>query len=91
MSTSINPKSAVDFTVKAPRKSLLKRTRWLALSVVLAFAHFPVAALAQSSSRPSIQVKVLNISNSVGTIGCALFESAEGFPLSTFVTQTTSS
>ena len=26
-------------------------------------------------------MKVLNISNSVGTTGCALFESADGFPV----------
>jgi uncharacterized protein (DUF2141 family) len=81
MSTSINRKSAVDFKVKAPRKGVLKRTRWVALCVVLAFAYFPAATLAQSPSCPSIQVKVLNISNNVGTIGCALFESAEGFPV----------
>ena len=47
---------------------------------VLVFANFPAAALAQSSSCPSIDVKVLNIRNSTGTVDCALFDSPDGFP-----------
>jgi hypothetical protein len=67
--------------IKAPHKGILIRIRCVALFVVLAFANLPSTALAQSSSCTSIEVKVLNISNSVGTIGCVLFESADGFPI----------
>src|SRR5512140_401947 len=38
------------------------------------------AALAQAPC-PGIHVKVLDIRNSAGTVDCALFESAEGFPI----------
>ncbi len=51
-----------------------------ALSVVLAIANLPSAALAQSPC-PGIHVKILDIRNSTGTVACALFESAEGFPI----------
>jgi uncharacterized protein (DUF2141 family) len=57
------------------------RLRCVALFAVLVFANLPAAALAQSSSCPSIHVKVLNIRNSAGNIGCALFESPVGFPI----------
>jgi uncharacterized protein (DUF2141 family) len=74
-------KSVVGFTVKDPEKGVLMRVRCVALFAVLVFAILPAAALAQSSSCPSIHVKVLNIRNSTGTIGCALFESPVGFPI----------
>lgn len=38
------------------------------------------AALAAQAQCPGIHVKILNIRNSTGTVACALFESAEGFP-----------
>jgi len=46
----------------------------------LALAPLPGAALAQSGC-PGIHVTVLDIRNSTGTVACALFESAEGFPI----------
>ena len=49
----------------------------LATSVVLMSANLP--ALGQSPC-PGIHVKILDIRNSTGTVACALFESAEGFP-----------
>jgi uncharacterized protein (DUF2141 family) len=49
----------------------------LATSVVLISANLP--ALGQSPC-PGIHVKILGIRNSTGTVACALFESAEGFP-----------
>jgi uncharacterized protein (DUF2141 family) len=40
-----------------------------------------VAAIAFAQSPcPGIHVNILNIRNSTGTVACALFESAEGFP-----------
>jgi uncharacterized protein (DUF2141 family) len=51
------------------------------LFAVLVFANLPAAAFAQSSSCPGIHVKILDIRNSAGTIGCALFESPAGFPI----------
>jgi uncharacterized protein (DUF2141 family) len=50
------------------------------LFVVLIFADLPSVALAQSLSCPGIHVKVLGIRNSTGTVDCALFDSAVGFP-----------
>jgi uncharacterized protein (DUF2141 family) len=47
---------------------------------VLVFANLPALAFAQSPC-PGIQVKVLNIRNSTGTIACALFESPVGSPV----------
>lgn len=49
---------------------------WLA---VMMLALLPGLAVAQSPC-PGIHVKILNIKNSTGTVACALFESAEGFP-----------
>jgi uncharacterized protein (DUF2141 family) len=55
----------------------IQRVAWLA---VLALAHLPALAFAQSSSCPGMHVQVLNIRNSTGTVDCALFESPQGFP-----------
>jgi len=46
---------------------------------VMMLTTLPGLAVAQSSC-PGIHVKILNIKNSTGTVACALFESAEGFP-----------
>ena len=81
MNESIDWKSAVALTVKNPRKGALMRVQRIALFAVLAFANLPALASAQSSSCPGIHVKILNIRNSTGTIGCALFESPAGFPV----------
>lgn len=49
-------------------------------SLILVFATLsPIVA--QSPSCPGIHVKVLNIRNSTGTVDCALFDSAQGFPI----------
>jgi uncharacterized protein (DUF2141 family) len=42
-------------------------------------ATLPAIAFGKPSC-PGIHVKILNIRNSTGAIGCALFESPEGFP-----------
>jgi uncharacterized protein (DUF2141 family) len=48
---------------------------------VLALAAASLVAQAQAQAPcPGIHVKVLNIRNSNGTVACALFESAAGFP-----------
>jgi uncharacterized protein (DUF2141 family) len=54
----------------------------IALVVALMFASLlPVpAAMAQTLPCPGIHVKILNIRNRNGTVGCALFDSPEGFP-----------
>lgn len=51
----------------------------MALFTAVSFFSLPAAAWAQTPC-PGIQVKVLDIENSTGTVACALFESAEGFP-----------
>jgi uncharacterized protein (DUF2141 family) len=82
MNESIDWKSAVAFTVKYPKTGVFMRVRCDALFAVLVFANHPAAALAQSSSScPGIHVEILNIRNSTGTVACALFESAVGFPM----------
>ena len=55
--------------------------RSVALFAVPVFANLTAVAFAQSSSCPGIHVKVLNIRNSTGTVDCALFDSAVGFPI----------
>lgn len=52
--------------------------RCAALLAALALASMP--AFTQETC-PGIHVKILNIRNSTGTVACALFESAEGFPI----------
>jgi uncharacterized protein (DUF2141 family) len=71
----------VAFTVKDPQKGVPMRVRCVALFAVLVFANLPAAVFAQSSSCPGIHVKILNIRNSTGTIGRALFESPVGCPI----------
>ena len=57
------------------------RVQGIALFAVFMFASLlPAAALAQTSACPGIHVKILNIRNRNGTVGCALFDSPEGFP-----------
>ena len=81
MNESIHLKSAVAFTVMGPEKGVLKRGRCVALLAVLVFASLSPAALAESPSCTGIHVEILNIRNSAGSIGCALFESPVGFPI----------
>lgn len=54
--------------------------RQILLAAGLAAANLAGAAFAQSPC-PGIHVKILDIRNSTGTIDCALFESAKGFPI----------
>ena len=51
----------------------------VALFAVLVLTHLPTVGFAQASC-PGIHVQILHISNSIGTVDCALFESPEGFP-----------
>lgn len=82
MNESIDWKSAVAFKVTYPQTGVFMRVRSAALFTVLVFASHPAAVWAQSpSSCPGIHVEILNIRNSTGTIACALFESAVGFPI----------
>lgn len=53
--------------------------RCVAWFAVLMFANLPALAFAQAEC-PGIHVKILNIRNSTGTVACALYESADGFP-----------
>jgi uncharacterized protein (DUF2141 family) len=48
--------------------------------VVVTIANVFSTALAQAPC-PGIHLRVLDIRNSTGTVACALFESAEGFPV----------
>lgn len=51
----------------------------MALHAAVLFVNLPAAALGETSC-PGIQVKVLDIENSTGTVACALFDAPEGFP-----------
>jgi len=53
--------------------------RCAALYEVLVFAIFPAIAFAGSSCS-GINIEILNIKNSAGSVACALFESPVGFP-----------
>ncbi len=54
--------------------------RRVASIVVVTIANVFSTALAQAPC-PGIHLRVLDIRNSTGTVACALFESAEGFPV----------
>ena len=53
---------------------------WRAASIAVALAVSGPAAAVDAPHCPGIHVTVLDIRNSTGTVACALFESAEGFP-----------
>lgn len=67
-------------TVKGPEMRIPTGVQCIAWLAALVFASLPVPAFAQASC-PGIHVKILNIRNNTGTVACALFESAEGFPI----------
>lgn len=71
--------SVVALTVGHPQTWLSVGIRLAACCAVLMLANLPVPAFAQSPC-PGIHVQILNIKNSTGTVACALFESADGFP-----------
>jgi uncharacterized protein (DUF2141 family) len=54
-----------------------RSTAWIARAAITALPAFAVA----QSPCPGIHVQVLNIRNSTGSVACALFESADGFPV----------
>jgi uncharacterized protein (DUF2141 family) len=66
---------------KAPEKGGAMSVQCVAWLAVVVLANLPAVALAQSSSCPGIQVQILNIRNSTGTVDCALFDAPEGFPI----------
>jgi len=80
MNESTILKSAVASTAKDPEIRVPMGVRCVAWFAVLVFANPPALAFAQASC-PGIHVKILNISNSTGTVACALFESPAGFPI----------
>ena len=65
--------------VMGPQIRLYIVVRCVACLAVLMFTKLPDPAFAQSAC-PGIHVSILNIRNSTGTVACALFESADGFP-----------
>jgi len=72
-------KSGVTSAAKDPKMRAPMVFRCVAWLVVLMFVNVPAVAPAQSPC-PGIHVKILNIRNSTGAVGCALFESPVGFP-----------
>lgn len=70
---------AMDLPDKHPEIRFLTGVRWIALCAVLVVANPHEIAFAKTPC-PGIHVKIQNIKNSTGTIACALFESAVGFP-----------
>lgn len=64
--------------VARPGSRGLAGVRRAAMGALLALACLPAAAQLPC---PGIHVKVLDIRNSTGTVACALFESAQGFPV----------
>lgn len=79
MNKSTMRKSGVTSTAKDPKMRVPMVFRCVVWLVVLTFVNVPAVALAQSPC-PGIHVKILNIRNSTGAVGCALFESPVGFP-----------
>jgi uncharacterized protein (DUF2141 family) len=88
MNESIDRKSAVTSTVKDPEMVVPMGVQCVVLFAVLVFANLPTVAFAQSPSCPGIQVKVLDIRNSTGTVDCALFDSPVGFPTEALLSAT---
>jgi len=80
MNESSDWKPTAPFTDRDPEKGVLTKVRCVPLVAVLVLANLPALAFAQSSC-PGIHVKILNIKNSTGAIGCALFNSPVGFPI----------
>ena len=76
MNESAIRKSAAAYTAKDPGIRVPMKIRFFA---VLIFVILPATAVAQLPC-PGIQVKILNIANSTGTVACALFKSQAGFP-----------
>jgi len=73
-------RSSPTFAVKATRKGIAISIRCVALFAVLVLVNLPVKASSPSAC-PGIHIEILEIKNNKGTIGCALFESQDGFPI----------
>jgi uncharacterized protein (DUF2141 family) len=58
---------------------VLVRVLYLTLLTVFVFANLCGLALSQPSCA-GIHIEVLNIKNTTGTVGCALFDAPDGFP-----------
>lgn len=80
MSEPNHRKSTLVPTVRYPvRRICPTGMRCVALCAVLLFANVPTSTFAHSSYS-GINVKIVGLRNSTGTVACALFESPEGFP-----------
>lgn len=73
-------KPVAPLAVRGPRTGISIRVKRAASLAVLMFAGLSNPAFAQTPC-PGIHVEVLNIRNSEGSVACALFESADGFPV----------
>lgn len=72
----IRQSTLADNCLRSRPNAKVKCLAWFAALLVMAV---PGLVCAQTAC-PGIHVKILNIKNSTGTVACALFESAEGFP-----------
>ncbi len=77
-------KSAVASAAEDSEIRVSMRVRCITCLAVIMFMTLAAVAIAQSPSQ-RIQVRILNIRNSIGTIDCALFESPAGFPTEVLV------
>lgn len=72
-------KSAVPFKVEDTQMRIPMKVECGAWLAALMLATLPALTLAQPSC-PGTYVKILNTKSSTGTVACARFESADGFP-----------
>lgn len=72
-------KSVAPLMVRGPQIWLSIGVRCVVCLATVMFANLPDPAFAQSTC-PGIHVNIQDISNSTGTVACALFESPDGFP-----------
>lgn len=79
MSEPAHRKSALASTARHLLTRILMEVQCVALCAVLVFASLPAVSFAESPCA-GIRVNVEDISNSTGTVACALFEAREGFP-----------
>ena len=79
LSESANPRPLLAARMMHPVARGSLQFWCLKLCAVSMLASFPASLFAQSSC-PGIQVNILDIRNSAGSVACALFEAPEGFP-----------
>lgn len=80
MSNRIAGRSSIASMLANPLRRIIAPCRRIGFHASLVLAILSSTALGQIPC-PGIQVKVLEIENSTGTIACALFEAPAGFPL----------